>query len=237
VQSQVAIKYVLQKRRPQRGDNTPEILGIYRVQMGIPMPISATNDNGGGHYYEGRPIDASVRQLVTDALAASGVGVVDGDAKRAADLSIEIHDLWIDDLTANIELAVFVLDPQSQLVRKQLRFSRQGVSGPDEPGGGPMSKDATPACRIGTWGPQCLALQRAASAIYEDIAQTFSRAEVIAALQGAVAPAPASSAPAGACEPDCSPGYTCLRGTCVSSCNPPCAAGQRCGADRICHAN
>jgi hypothetical protein len=51
------------------------------------------------------------------------------------------------------------------------------------------------------------------------------------------APAPsASSATALACEPDCSPGYTCLRGKCVSACNPLCAAGERCGADRICHA-
>ncbi|APR77989.1 Hypothetical protein A7982_03336 [Minicystis rosea] len=38
------------------------------------------------------------------------------------------------------------------------------------------------------------------------------------------------------CEPDCSPGYTCLRGKCVSACNPLCGAGERCGADRICHA-
>jgi hypothetical protein len=38
-----------------------------------------------------------------------------------------------------------------------------------------------------------------------------------------------------ACEPECSPGYTCLRGTCVSACNPACAAGERCGVDRICH--
>jgi hypothetical protein len=37
------------------------------------------------------------------------------------------------------------------------------------------------------------------------------------------------------CEPECSPGYTCLRGTCVSACNPPCANGERCGADRTCH--
>jgi hypothetical protein len=48
---------------------------------------------------------------------------------------------------------------------------------------------------------------------------------------GAPAPAPA----AGACEPDCSPGYTCLRGQCVEACNPKCVAPQRCGADRICH--
>jgi hypothetical protein len=37
------------------------------------------------------------------------------------------------------------------------------------------------------------------------------------------------------CEPDCSPGYTCIRGTCVSACNPVCGGGERCGTDRICH--
>jgi len=50
----------------------------------------------------------------------------------------------------------------------------------------------------------------------------------------AVAAAP-SVTPPRVCEPDCSPGYTCLRGTCVSACNPACTAGERCGADRICH--
>lgn len=47
----------------------------------------------------------------------------------------------------------------------------------------------------------------------------------------------AAPAKAQGCEPDCSPGYTCLRGTCVSSCNPLCGAGERCGADRICRAD
>lgn len=42
-------------------------------------------------------------------------------------------------------------------------------------------------------------------------------------------------APRTVCEPECSPGYTCLRGTCVSACNPLCGAGERCGADRVCH--
>ncbi len=46
---------------------------------------------------------------------------------------------------------------------------------------------------------------------------------------------PAQPSPALVCEPDCSPGYTCLRGKCVSACNPLCEAGERCGADRICH--
>ena len=60
-----------------------------------------------------------------------------------------------------------------------------------------------------------------------------------AAREGIAAPpprAPPSAQPASAriCEPDCSPGYTCLRGACVSACNPLCGAGERCGVDRIC---
>lgn len=48
---------------------------------------------------------------------------------------------------------------------------------------------------------------------------------------------PAAAPPAAAsCEPECSPGYLCLKGACVSACNPPCASGQRCEADRLCHA-
>jgi hypothetical protein len=37
------------------------------------------------------------------------------------------------------------------------------------------------------------------------------------------------------CTPDCSPGYVCMSGKCVSACNPPCGQGQQCGADRTCH--
>lgn len=48
--------------------------------------------------------------------------------------------------------------------------------------------------------------------------------------------APASTLPpSGACEPQCSPGYVCIRGNCVSACNPPCDKGERCGEDRSCH--
>jgi hypothetical protein len=53
------------------------------------------------------------------------------------------------------------------------------------------------------------------------------------AAPAAAAPSPKPVSPA--CEPDCSPGYTCLRGACVSACNPLCSAGEKCGADRVCH--
>lgn len=52
-----------------------------------------------------------------------------------------------------------------------------------------------------------------------------------------VARAASAPAPVKTCEPDCSPGYICLRGSCVSACNPLCGAGERCGADRICRAD
>lgn len=60
-----------------------------------------------------------------------------------------------------------------------------------------------------------------------------------AAAASTSGPAIASAAPAVArvCEPDCSPGFTCLRGVCVSACNPLCGAGERCSADRICRAD
>ena len=43
-----------------------------------------------------------------------------------------------------------------------------------------------------------------------------------------------TSSSSSACEPDCSPGYVCLRGQCVSACNPPCEKTERCGEDRLC---
>jgi hypothetical protein len=37
-----------------------------------------------------------------------------------------------------------------------------------------------------------------------------------------------------ACDPPCSPGYTCNAGTCDAVCNPACATNQVCRADRTC---
>lgn len=30
------------------------------------------------------------------------------------------------------------------------------------------------------------------------------------------------------CQPACRKGYVCVKGACVSACNPPCATGERC---------
>jgi hypothetical protein len=44
----------------------------------------------------------------------------------------------------------------------------------------------------------------------------------------ATEPSAASTPPPAECLPSCRAGYVCLNGTCVSACNPPCGAGQRC---------
>lgn len=50
--------------------------------------------------------------------------------------------------------------------------------------------------------------------------------------------AAASSAPAADdCFPTCRAGYVCVRGQCVSSCNPPCAANESCNTTGQCVAN
>ncbi|MBL8679918.1 MAG: FG-GAP repeat protein [Myxococcales bacterium] len=36
------------------------------------------------------------------------------------------------------------------------------------------------------------------------------------------------------CEPSCRTGFVCVRGACVSACNPACAAGERCTAEATC---
>jgi hypothetical protein len=55
------------------------------------------------------------------------------------------------------------------------------------------------------------------------------------ATSSLVTSAPALLPATPVCEPSCSPGYLCIRGSCVSACNPPCGSGQHCGDDRTCH--
>jgi hypothetical protein len=40
--------------------------------------------------------------------------------------------------------------------------------------------------------------------------------------------------PKALCDPDCSPGYACSHGACVTACNPACADGEQCSPDRTC---
>ena len=37
------------------------------------------------------------------------------------------------------------------------------------------------------------------------------------------------------CQPECSADHVCVKGECVSVCNPPCSGGLYCGEDRVCH--
>ncbi|MBI5068607.1 MAG: hypothetical protein HZB56_10230 [Deltaproteobacteria bacterium] len=43
-----------------------------------------------------------------------------------------------------------------------------------------------------------------------------------------------TAAPAPACAPPCREGFTCVQGRCLSACNPPCDARERCTADGRC---
>jgi hypothetical protein len=38
----------------------------------------------------------------------------------------------------------------------------------------------------------------------------------------------------GTCSPACSTGYSCSAGGCIPVCEPPCAANEQCGPDRVC---
>ena len=47
---------------------------------------------------------------------------------------------------------------------------------------------------------------------------------------------PAEVVPAAdACNPICSPGFSCNAGTCIPQCNPACGEAETCGNDRLCH--
>lgn len=43
-----------------------------------------------------------------------------------------------------------------------------------------------------------------------------------------------TSPPPPTCEPSCRPGFTCVRGACVSACNPECPAGEFCTSAGLC---
>lgn len=50
----------------------------------------------------------------------------------------------------------------------------------------------------------------------------------------AAAPAPNTPPPTAACAPACRSGFSCVGGSCVSSCNPPCSSGDVCTAAGEC---
>lgn len=48
---------------------------------------------------------------------------------------------------------------------------------------------------------------------------------------------PEFSATEAACVPACRAGFTCVHGSCISACNPPCAKGESCSAEGKCELN
>lgn len=56
---------------------------------------------------------------------------------------------------------------------------------------------------------------------------------LIVAAPGARAAAPETAEEAD-CEPACRKGFVCVKGGCVSVCNPPCGAGETCTEERTC---
>jgi hypothetical protein len=83
------------------------------------------------------------------------------------------------------------------------------------------------ACLVGADLVYGIAETREGGAAY--LNATFARS-----LPGPIGDA-ISGAPAGlACDPICSPGFACERGTCVPRCNPTCAADEICTRQRVC---
>jgi hypothetical protein len=101
-------------------------------------------------------------------------------------------------------------DPYEQLKERALELH-----------GNYLLADGTRVSRI-TWG-------------YRIKSELKGRVFRCAAMPVTVPPPSMASVPQVVCEPPCSPGYTCVRATCVSACNPPCGENAQCGVDRICH--
>ncbi len=101
-------------------------------------------------------------------------------------------------------------------------------------GGNYLAIDSIAAPRDGDYNPTFVVRARLFACVGPVVIASAWPAASASAPPPAASAAPASPPPR-VCEPECSPGYTCLRGTCVSACNPACVSGERCGADRVCH--
>jgi hypothetical protein len=182
-EGRVAIRFVVNKRPIGRGGDKAELVGQYSGPNDVPMPIAINNDFGGGHYYQSRTLETSVRQFASDALAAAGLGV--SEDMSTALLSVEVHELWIDNQTASATLELVLLDPTTQAVRTRVTFHHSSAD----------DDTAAPACDgmggAGGWTNQCRAMQRALNAIQADIARAFSQPPLRSAALGVAPPAPA----------------------------------------------
>jgi hypothetical protein len=243
----VAVGKVTVSRKDARGGFDPGLVGQVRTLTGVPVAVRVDEQVAQTSRVEWapQPLEATFRTLTAEGLAAAGVGVGQKGDPITARVDVEVTELWVEGymtMSSLVGLSVTVVNPANGAVRARF-FTRQEGSAKDSENL-PMfaamgAHDVTPACRIGEFTVACLALQRALSATLTHVVAGFQQSEVREALLGKdpapPAPAPPAPAAAGACEPDCSPGYTCLRGVCVSACNPPCPAGERCGADRVCY--
>lgn len=68
------------------------------------------------------------------------------------------------------------------------------------------------------------------------IARLFSPVVAGVVAFASAASADEASPPEAACEPACRAGYACVKGVCMSACNPPCAASETCTAAGQCAA-
>lgn len=252
-EGQVAIGKVSLVRSEERGGYDPGLVGQVRSLTGVPIPIRVDETPGQRSRIEWSPLplEATVQKLGADALAAAGLFLTDQQDASTAVVDFEVTDLWVEGYLVYkswVTLTVRVLDPATAKPRVSFTTRQQGTAKDTEnlsTFAAMNAYDLSPACRIGEFTVPCLSLQRALTATLAELAASFQKPEVRAALLGQIPaappPAPFSAPPTAAppstpvCEPECSPGYTCLRGVCVSACNPPCPFGQRCGADRVCH--
>jgi hypothetical protein len=243
----VAVGKVQVARKQERGGFDVGLIGQVRTLTGVPVSVRVDEQPTQNSRLEWTPqsLEATFQKLAAEGLSASGVAVGQKGEALTARVEIEVTELWVEGyMTMNsvVGLTVSVLNPETGKLRARF-FTRQEGSAKDSENlsmfAAMGAHDVTPACKIGEFTVACLALQRALTATLALMANGFAQPEVKEALLGKdPAPAPVPVVPpvaAPVCEPDCSPGYTCLRGVCVSACNPPCPAGERCGADRICY--
>jgi hypothetical protein len=243
----VAIGNVTVVRKDEHGGRDPTLAGQVRTLTGVPVDVRVFGATEQTSRVEWAPerLEASFEKMARDALAAAGFSIGKKGEPLTARVDVDVTELWVEGymtMKSVVGLTVTVHNPETGVMRARFFTMQEGTAKDTEnlPMFAAMNAyDVTPACKIGEFTVACLALQRALTATLGNVVLGFSQPEVHAALLGAdpkpPEPPPAPPAPAGVCEPDCSPGYTCLRGKCVSACNPTCGDNERCGADRICH--
>jgi hypothetical protein len=186
----VAIKSVVNRRSMTEPNN----VGNWRAGFGIPYPIRVdsghTGAQIGGVTFEPRPLDETLRALVSDGLQAAGLGLAaPNDPNATAQLVIEIQEFWVDGdfndvYKAMVALNLVLLDPATGATRASATYRGQGTGDPGQDG---------KFAGEGTFAQRAFkrALDRALAEISSGLAQPPMR---LAALGSG--PAPAVMAPA-----------------------------------------